>query len=137
MSQNNRHCRCLYRLIVHWEKILKFRILICLCCVALSGCVQLKFKPERVITDSVDAGKDVYETVKRNRAGLSERVFTHTLPLAAREDGQKAAAECFSFVRAAAASAAADKELQVLSESSELIETPAGLALRCSLVALL
>jgi hypothetical protein len=83
------------------------------------------------------AGKGIYETVRRGRAGVGERVFTHSLLLAYGEDGQRAAAECFSFVRTAAASAAADKrEVQVPSEGSELLETAARLMLRCGLVAL-
>lgn len=116
---------------------MKFRSLWWLCFVPLCGCIQLSIKPEKVVSDSVNAGKGVYQSIKRSRAGLSERMFTHTLLIPAQGDVNAAVSDCLTLVREAANSAAQGKELQVLSESSELIDTDNGMATRCSLTALM
>lgn len=108
-----------------------------LCLVPLCGCIQLSIKPEKVVSDGVSAGKGVYQSIKRSRAGLSERTFTHTLAIPAQGDVNAGVSQCLESVRDMASSAAEGESLQIVSESSELIDTETGMAARCTLTAVM
>ncbi|USD20864.1 hypothetical protein [Microbulbifer variabilis] len=44
---------------------------------ATASCMQLEVKPGRVIGDTVDAGKEAYQSIQRSRRGEEERGFSH------------------------------------------------------------
>jgi len=44
-----------------------------------TSCMKLEVKPGRVIGDTVDAGKEAYQSIKRSRNGEEERDFSHKI----------------------------------------------------------
>ncbi|BBM01959.1 hypothetical protein [Microbulbifer sp. GL-2] len=44
-----------------------------------ASCMKLEVKPGRVIGDTVDAGKEAYQSIKRSRNGEEERDFSHKI----------------------------------------------------------
>ena len=46
---------------------------------SLASCVKFEIKPGGVIGDTVDAGKEAYQTIKRKHGGEEERVYSHAV----------------------------------------------------------
>ncbi|MFS1523864.1 hypothetical protein ACL7TT_07090 [Microbulbifer sp. 2304DJ12-6] len=47
--------------------------------VATTSCMKLEVKPDGIIGDTVDAGKEAYKSIKRSRNGEEERNFSHKI----------------------------------------------------------
>ena len=101
----------------------------------LSGCLKLEVKPDHVVADAVDAGKELYTTIKRKNDGKEERLYSHTIPSSRKsEDAQNVQAckkQVLSDIKASVA-----KVSKVISESSEVIEGGGYRRVKCSVLAL-
>lgn len=60
------------------EKMNKIFTIIALA-VATTSCMKLEVKPDGIIGDTVDAGKEAYQSIKRSRNGEEERNFSHKI----------------------------------------------------------
>lgn len=58
---------------------MKKTLLSLLIVMSVSACVKLEIKPGSVVADTVDAGKNLYTSVKRNRNGEDQREYSHSL----------------------------------------------------------
>ena len=86
------------------------------------GCVQVEVNPREIVTDTIDAGRELYRSVRRRVDGVEERRFTHRVPLGEGGDTAAAGAACLEHLRALARRSTDEEELEVLEESTELIE---------------
>ncbi|MDN3640789.1 hypothetical protein QWY82_18465 [Simiduia curdlanivorans] len=98
----------------------------------LSACVKLEIKPEHVVSDSVEAGKDLYQLIKHKKDGTEERKYSHTLMLEENQSEQQAGQACLSYVEALATSAS-KKKISIKQQETKTLKTEQGLSLSCSL----
>ena len=64
-----------------------------------SSCVKLEVNPGNVVSDTVDAGKDLYKTIKLKSNGEEEREYSYsTLSMIESEDSEKVEL-CFSHIK--------------------------------------
>jgi|GEM_PF-6406767 len=98
-----------------------FKNILCLALVGFvtSACVKFEIKPGSVVEDTVEAGKDLYHTLKRKRSGEEERVYTHSLPSLSEEDDTANIGKCKAQLKANIEQSS-EKLSKVLSESSGL-----------------
>lgn len=108
-------------------------------CVSLTvifqGCVKIQIKPQDIVSDTVAASKDLYETIARKRDGKEERLYTHTVDIASAGSQDAASEQCSAFLKKAAA-ASSEKPISILEESTEILETENASKLKCSLRAI-
>lgn len=100
----------------------------------LSGCVKIQFKPQELVSDTVSATKDLYETVKRKRDGTEERLYTHTVAISSDVSAEQATTECFAFINSAL-SEDDTKNPKLLEQGTEILDTESGQKLKCSILA--
>lgn len=60
----------------------------------IHGCVKFEIKPGDVVSDTVDAGKDLYTTIKRKRDGEEERSYSHSVASETQEGDTAKIASC-------------------------------------------
>ena len=113
------------------ELIVK-KCIILLSSLILSACVKLEIKPEHVVSDSVEAGKDLYQLIKHKTDGTEERKYSHTIPLEANQSEQQAGQACLNYVEALAQSAS-KKRISIKQQETKTMKTEQGLSLSCSL----
>ena len=113
-----------------------------LCCMGLTisvmSCVRVQIQPEEIVSDTVAAGKSLYQTVKQRRDGTEERLYTHSLPLTEDDELVDVAKECQDFLKATAENAS-DNEMEILEENTEVVtgDEGAGDKLICRLRAVI
>lgn len=100
--------------------------------VPLVSCVQVQIKPKEIVTDTVSAGKSLYQTIKHRRDGTEERLYAHSLPLSEGDDMVAVAKECQDFLKVTAENAS-EQEMEVLEESTEVAVGEVGSKLICRL----
>ena len=98
----------------------------------LSSCVKLEVKPEGLISDTVEVGKNIYKSVKAHKDGLQEREFSHSIAIVGNEE--QAQAECSEALYKKINGASKNKA-QILSESTEISD--AKNRLKCSAKAMI
>lgn len=104
-------------------------------CSSLMGCIKLEIKPEGVVSETVDAGKALYQTLKRKRSGEEERVYTHMVFSKEAMQDSESFLKCRSQIEGNIA-LSATKLSKILSESSEVMEIEGDRKLKCTVVAL-
>ena len=97
--------------------------------------MRLEIKPGSVVSDTIDAGKDAYHTIKRNRNGEEERIYSHTIHFDAAKSNALNIATCKGEV-IEIIDASSLRISKVMSESSEILEGESGMVVACSLTAL-
>jgi len=103
--------------------------------VACSACMKLEIKPGSVVSDTIDAGKDAYHTIKRSRNGEEERIYSHTIHLNSDKSNALNIATCKDEVTEII-NASSLTVSKIISESSEIIEKDSVALVICSLTAL-
>ncbi|WP_390591500.1 hypothetical protein [Simiduia litorea] len=98
----------------------------------LSACVKLEIKPEHVVSDSVEAGKDLYQLIKHKKDGTEERKYSHSMMLEPGQSEQQAGQTCLHYVEAMA-TAASKKRISIKQQETKTLKTEQGLSLSCSL----
>lgn len=106
-------------------------LLVCTITVA-TGCVKIQLKPEKLASDTVSAGKSLYETIKRRKDGTEERIYSHTVVLDAEIDLRELSTQCLTHLKSIAQSAT-DNDMKVLEESTEVLNLDSGERLKCTL----
>ena len=103
----------------------------CLTIMFLSGCVS--FELGNVVSDSVEAGKTIYQTIRRKANGEEEREYSHTkaAPLASNEINQ--IKQCKQQIELIIIDSGYHVE-QVISESSETSVNPQQQLVKCTLL---
>ena len=99
-----------------------------------TGCIRLEFKPGDLITDTVDAGKGLYTTIKRKRNGQEARLYEHTLPVAAGQSDAETASACFDYLQEVI-TLTTDGRAEFEGQSTEIVELDPGRGLRCTITA--
>lgn len=97
-----------------------------------SGCVKLEINPGSIVNDTIEAGKDLYQTVKRKNNGEEERVYNHSIPSSnAQLDNQKIL-QCHNQIKSRINSSGL-KVTEILSESSKVTTDDQFRSVHCSL----
>jgi hypothetical protein len=65
----------------------------------VAGCVRLDVNPGNVVADTVDAGKNLYKTVKMRSNGQEEREYSHALVSASEEKDAETIELCFAQLK--------------------------------------
>ena len=102
---------------------------------ALAACVKFEINPGNVVSDTVDAGKQLYQTVKRKRNGEEEREYTHIVAAKDESADTENTSRCKKQLEQDI-QASSSKLSKVLSESSEVIEVDGQRKIRCITMAL-
>lgn len=102
----------------------------------LCSCVKVQVKPEKIVSDTVRAGKDIYDTVQRNREGKQERVLSHRVAV---QNGDTASAltSCRKIVKQLAAQENEDSDMEILKESTEIVDEGSRSFASCEMVVLI
>jgi len=98
----------------------------------LSGCVRVQIKPKEIVSDTVSAGKSLYQTIKHKRDGTEERLYSHSVPLEADSSLVDVAGSCLDFLKTTAEEATQNKP-EFLEENTEIINLEDGRKLTCKL----
>lgn len=109
-----------------------FSILLVCTLSVVAGCVKIQLKPEKLVNDTVSAGKSLYETIKRKKDGTEERVYTHTVQLKSDVDQQELAMQCLTHLKAIAESST-ENDMKVLEEGTEVLNMHSGEQMKCTL----
>ncbi|WP_444924196.1 hypothetical protein ACJJH9_02605 [Microbulbifer sp. DLAB2-AF] len=111
----------------------KFLALIAIA-LATTSCMKLEVKPGRVIGDTVDAGKEAYQSIQRNRRGEEERGFSHKTSYDPAISNAANIAGCKQeLMEVVSVSDLAVS--QVISESSEVLVQDGDKTIHCSMQA--
>ncbi|GAB2887080.1 hypothetical protein ACCI51_01070 [Microbulbifer echini] len=100
-----------------------------------TSCMQLEVKPGRVIGDTVDAGKDAYQSIQRNRRGEEERSYSHKTSYDSTISNAANIAGCKQELMAVV-SVSDLMVSQVISESSEVLLQDGDKTIYCAMQAL-
>ena len=74
--------------------------------ISLQGCLKVEVKsPDRLVADTVKAGKDAYQSVSDSIKGNKQSTFTHQYFLASEESQESANSTCLGEVKKVAESA--------------------------------
>lgn len=104
--------------------------------VLMSGCVKLEVKPGHVVSDSVNAGKDLYKTIKMKSGGEEERRYSYQVISESEQQDGEAINQCFSKL-SSLASEASKKKPEIYDKQSEVKLVGAQREIRCSATALI
>lgn len=108
---------------------------IVLCSFMLSGCVKLQLNPGDVVGDSVDAGKELYQTIKRKRNGEEERQYTFFVESATESEDTENILTCKQKIKENIEASPLTLSA-VLSESGEVVTIDEVRKVRCEMVVL-
>ncbi len=98
----------------------------------LASCVKLQINPGNVVGDTVDAGKEAYETIKRNRNGEEERLYSHSIIFVESKTPAANVAHCKKEITGIISESGYSLK-SILSESSKVVESDSGTAVECEL----
>ncbi|WP_226642754.1 hypothetical protein [Microbulbifer variabilis] len=101
---------------------------------ATTSCMKLEVKPGRVIGDTVDAGKDAYQSIQRSRRGEEERGFSHRTSYDSAISNAANIAGCKEELMEVV-SVSNLVVSQVISESSEVLVQDGDKTIHCSIQA--
>ncbi|WP_157954163.1 hypothetical protein [Microbulbifer sp. A4B17] len=93
--------------------------------------MKLEVQPGNVIGDTVDAGKDAFQSIKRSRNGEEERNFSHKISYDAASSNAINITNCKKEMMEII-SASELTVSQILTESSEVIEDEGNKSVQCS-----
>jgi len=85
----------------------------------LCACVSIEVKPKHLVSETVDAGKDLYRTVRAKSGGLEERQYSYVVSSESSQKDGKAVEECFSKLTQLANSTS-KKEASIYDQQSEV-----------------
>lgn len=102
--------------------------------VLISGCVQLEVKPDHVVSDTIEAGKELYHTVKRKSNGEEERSYTHIVHAGDEAFDAENIGKCKTQIEKNVAYSSVTLS-KILSESSEVVEMDGHRKIKCTIVA--
>ena len=114
---------------------MKNTILILSMATLASACVKLEVNPESVISDTIQASKDIYQSAKHNINGEQTRVFTHTMPYDASQDTASNTSACKTALIESIKSS--HKLIKVHAESSEITDKHQKKSVICSIDAII
>jgi hypothetical protein len=103
---------------------------------SLSACVSVEVQPKHLVSETVDAGKDLYRTVRAKSTGMEERSYSYTVPSDSSQMDTEAVEECFSNLTHLANSTS-KKEASIYDQQSEVITVEGRRSVRCSVTALI
>jgi len=96
-----------------------------------SGCVKLELG--NLVSDTVNASKELYQTIKRKSNGEEERKYTHSLPSSYENSDLENIKKCNKQIKDQIANSDF-KITEVLSESSEINLTKDKRSIQCTLI---
>lgn len=117
------------------EKELNKYLLIFLIAIYSVGCVKLEVKPGRVVADTVDAGKNLFSTIKGKRNGEEEREYKHSLLSSGEEQDTKNIGKCKQQIKENIESSSLSLS-KVISESSDVSVVDGNRKITCNMVVL-
>ena len=97
----------------------------------VSGCVQIEIG--NAVSDTVDASKELYQTIKRKRNGEEERKYSHSIPSPDESHDLENIAKCKEQIKQIIDDSGF-KLREVLSESSEISFVNESRSIQCSLI---
>ena len=100
----------------------------------MTACVKFEIKPKDIVSDTVEAGKGLYRTIKHKKDGTEEREYSHTMPIGADKADTEVAAECLSYLNELA-EAATENPVDIVKESTEAIEVEQTRSIKCTVIA--
>lgn len=103
--------------------------------IGLIGCVRIE-APDNLVSDTVQAGKDVYDSVKERRANRSkdQQVFTHKYPVPNGEPISESSSNCINVAIETAKKTLHSEQLKVETSSTKPIQENGKTVLECSIV---
>lgn len=114
---------------------MKNLLLILIMTVLTTGCVKLQVNPEGLISESVDAGKELYQTIKRKRNDEEERKYTQLVTSATVQSDGLNSVQCKAMIRDNIKGSSLEL-IKILSESSEVAIFDGERKVKCEIVAL-
>lgn len=100
--------------------------------ITLASCVKLQINPGNVVGDTVDAGKEVYTTIKRKRNGEEERIYSHSVSFVESKTSASNVASCKEEITSIISESGYTLK-SILSESSKVTESETGKAVECEI----
>ncbi len=98
----------------------------------MASCIKFQIDPGNVVGDTVNAGKDAYITIKRNRNGEEERNYTHSTNFVDSQTTATNVATCKEQITAIISESRYTLK-SILSESSKIIESSNGKIVECEI----
>lgn len=102
--------------------------------VLVSGCVKFEINPGNLVSDTVGASKELYQTIKRKSNGEEERKYTHSVPSSDENSDLQTIAKCNQQVRQIIINSGFEIN-DVLSESSEIKLANDTRSIQCTVMA--
>ncbi|WHI45606.1 hypothetical protein [Microbulbifer sp. VAAF005] len=99
--------------------------------IATTSCMKLEVQPGNVIGDTVDAGKDAFQSIKRSRNGEEERDFSHKISYDPAISNAVNITNCKKEMMEVI-SASELSVSQILTESSEVIGEEGSKSVQCT-----
>ena len=100
--------------------------------IVVAGCVQLEINPGNVVADTVNAGKDAYQSIKRYKNGEEQRAYSHAMPYddsaSTAENTTHCKAEIYQIIKAASYTVS-----NTISESSKVIKEQSSESISCTI----
>lgn len=101
----------------------------------LSGCVSIEVKPEHIVSETVDAGKNLYRAVQAKSKDMEERQYSYVVANdVPQKDGETTDA-CFKKIKELANSAST-QESSIYEQKSEITKIDGQRSVRCTAKAL-
>ena len=98
----------------------------------VSGCISLDIG--NVVSDTVDAGKELYQTLKRKSNGEEERKYSHSVPSPDENSDLLSSAKCTQYIRNIIKNSDFNI-VEIVSESSKLSVGSDARSIQCTLIA--
>lgn len=98
----------------------------------VTGCVKLELNPGNIISDTIEASKSLYKTVKRKNNGEEERIYSHSIPSSESQLDSQKIIQCHNQIKSRI-SASNLKITEILSESSKVATDGQLRSVHCSI----
>lgn len=109
--------------------------LVLMLCLLLSSCLKLQINPGDVVGDSVDAGKELYQTIKRKRNGEEERQYTNFVDSTSTDADTQSIVGCHQQIKDII-EASSLTLVEVLKESSQVTMIEGARKIQCDMLVL-